>query len=135
MSLEESEPDNATDLEQQSRGPKLRKIKKLSWERTELKNIKQKLDEPYLAGLSSKQHRTSAHVSRSEEVSPSPSPANGPRWAVRSQCTVYETQKQRIEDCYYVVNVLFLFLAFSKSLHIFLILYSSSNLYSFFNFG
>ena len=83
MSLEESEPDNATDLEQQSRGPKLRKIKKLSWERTELKNIKQKLDESYLAGLSAKQRSTNAHMSRSEEVSPCP--ANGPGWTVRSQ--------------------------------------------------
>ena len=118
-----------------TRGPKPRKIYNLSWERTELKNMKQKLDESYLAGLSAKQCRTSAHVSRSEEVSPRPCPANGPHWAVRSQWTVYATQKQRIEDWYYVVNVLFLFWAFSKSLHIFLILYSSSTLYSFFNFG
>ncbi|XP_073254674.1 uncharacterized protein [Porites lutea] len=83
MSSEESDPGDTT--EERSRGPKARKIKKLSWERSKLKNIKEILDECYLSGLNAKQRRTSARVSRCEEVSPRPCPVDGPRWAVRSQ--------------------------------------------------
>ncbi|CAH3154411.1 unnamed protein product, partial [Porites lobata] len=83
MSSEESDPGDTT--EERSRGPKPRKIKKLSWERSKLKNIKEILDECYLSGLNAKQRRTSARVSRCEEVSPRPCPVDGPRWAVRSQ--------------------------------------------------
>ena len=83
MSSEESDPGDTT--EERSRGPKPRKIKKLSWERSKLKNIKEILDECYLSGLNAKQRRTSAGVSRYEEVSPRPCPVDGPRWAVCSQ--------------------------------------------------
>ena len=82
MSSEESDPGDTT--EERSRGPKPRKIKKLSWERSKLKNIKEILDECYLSGLNAKQRRTSAHVSRYDEVSPRPCPVDGPRWAVCS---------------------------------------------------
>ena len=81
ISSEESCEDDA---EEPRSGPRPRKIRKLSWERSKLKNIKAKLDEAYLAGLTEKQRRTSARVIRSEEESPRPHPANGPRWAVRS---------------------------------------------------
>ena len=83
MSSEESDPGDTT--EERSRGPKPRKIKKLSWERSKLKNIKEILDECYLSALNAKQHRTSVHGSRCEEVSALPCPVDGPRWAVCSQ--------------------------------------------------
>ena len=63
-------------------GPRPRKIRKLSWERSKLSNIKAKLDEANLAGLTEKQRRTSACVRRTEEESSRPHPANGPCWAV-----------------------------------------------------
>ena len=88
MSSEESDPGDTT--EERSRGPKPRKIKKLSWERSKLKNIKEILDECYLSGLNAKQRRTSAHVSRYDKVSPRPCPVDGPRWAVCSQYRVSE---------------------------------------------
>lgn len=79
MSSEESE-----DEAEKSKGPKPRKIRKLAWEGSKLKNIKAKLDEAYLQGLSEKQRRTSARISRScEAISERPRPANGPRWAFR----------------------------------------------------
>ena len=79
MSSEESE-DEAVE----GKGPKPRKIRKLAWERSKLKNIKAKLDEAYLEGLNEKQRRTSARISRSgEAISARPRPANGPRWAIR----------------------------------------------------
>lgn len=53
MSSEESE-DEAVE----GKGPKPRKIRKLAWERSKLKNIKAKLDEAYLEGLNEKQRRT-----------------------------------------------------------------------------
>ena len=81
MPLEESEDEVPRD----SRGPKPRKVKKLAWEQSKLKNIKAKLDEAYLEGLSEKQRRISARVSRTgEEASTRPRPANGPCWAVRN---------------------------------------------------
>ena len=85
MSSEECDPGDTT--EERSRGPKPRKIRKLSWERNKLKNIKEILDECYLSGLNTKQRGTSARVSRYmyEEVSPRPCPVGGPSWAVRSQ--------------------------------------------------
>ena len=82
MSSEESCEDNT--VEPRS-GPKPRKIRKISWEKSKLRNIKAKLDEAYLAGLTEKQRRTSARVSRTEEESERPHPTNGPRWAVRSE--------------------------------------------------
>lgn len=81
MSSEESCEDDAVEPR---RGPRPRKIRKLSWERSKLRNIKVKLDEAYLAGLNEKQRRTSARVNRTEEESPRPHPTKGPRWAVRS---------------------------------------------------
>lgn len=83
MSSEESDPGDTT--EERSRGPKPRKIRKLSWERSKLKNIKEILDECYSSGLNAKQRRTSARVSRCEEVSPRPCPVGGPSWAVRTR--------------------------------------------------
>jgi len=58
-------------------GPRPRKIRKLSWEKSKLRNIKTKLDEAYLAGLTEKQRRTSARVSWTEEESSRPHPPNG----------------------------------------------------------
>ena len=81
MSSEESYEDEA--VEPRS-GLEPRKIRKLSWEKSKLKNIKVKVDEVYLAGLTEKQRRTSARVNRTEDVSPRLHPTNGPRWAVRS---------------------------------------------------
>ena len=78
MSSEESENEAV-----ECKGPKPRKIRKLAWERSKLKNIKAKLDEAYLEGLNEKQRRTSARISRSGEISARPRPANGPRWAIR----------------------------------------------------
>ncbi|KAK2562462.1 hypothetical protein P5673_014121, partial [Acropora cervicornis] len=68
MSSEESDPGDTT--EERSRGPKPRKIRKLSWERSKLKNIKEILDECYFSGLNAKQ-------------SPRPCPVGGPNWAIR----------------------------------------------------
>lgn len=65
-------------------GPAPRKVRKLSWERSKLRNIKVKLDEAYFAALTEKQRRTSALVNRTENKSSPLHPTNGPRWAVRS---------------------------------------------------
>ena len=81
MSSEESCEDEAVEPRN---GPKPQKIRKLSWEKSKLRNIKAKLDEAYLAGLTEKQRRTSARVNRTEDESPRPHPTNGPRWVVRS---------------------------------------------------
>ncbi|XP_022809240.1 uncharacterized protein LOC111346200 [Stylophora pistillata] len=48
-------------------GPTPRKVRKLSWERSKLRNIKVKLDEAYFAALTEKQRRTSARVNRTED--------------------------------------------------------------------
>ncbi|XP_068739909.1 uncharacterized protein [Montipora capricornis] len=50
MSSEDSEGETTT-----TNGPKPRKIKKLPWERSKLRNIKAKLDEEHLKGLSERQ--------------------------------------------------------------------------------
>ncbi|XP_015751775.1 PREDICTED: uncharacterized protein LOC107331678 [Acropora digitifera] len=81
ISSEESCED---DVVEPRSGPRPRKIRKLSWEKSKLRNIKAKLDEAYLAGLAEKQRRTTARVNRTDEESPRPHPTNGPRWAVRS---------------------------------------------------
>ena len=81
MSSEESEGE----LEATANGPKPRKIKKLPWERSKLRNIKARLDEDHLKGLSERQRRTTARVSRSDEASTRPCPNDGPRWAVSSE--------------------------------------------------
>ncbi|KAL9955678.1 hypothetical protein ACROYT_G037032 [Oculina patagonica] len=81
MSSEESEIDDPDSTS----GPKPRKTRKLTWERTKLRNIKSKLDEAHLNGLSSeKQRRTSALVTRTETASVRPCPTNAPSWAVRT---------------------------------------------------
>jgi len=82
MSSEESCEEDA--VERRS-GPKPRKIRRLSWEKSKLRNIKAKLDEAHFAGLSERQRRTSARVTRSEEESARPHPSKGPRWAVRNE--------------------------------------------------
>ncbi|KAL9960264.1 hypothetical protein ACROYT_G033702 [Oculina patagonica] len=80
MSSEESEIDDPDSTS----GPKPRKTRKLTWERTKLRNIKSKLDEAHLNGLSSeKQCRTSARVTRTETASVRPCRTNAPSWAVR----------------------------------------------------
>ena len=81
MSSEESYEDE--EVEPRS-GPEPQKIRKLSWKKSKLRNIKVKLDEAYLAGLTEKQRRTSARVNWTEDESPRPHPTNGPRWAARS---------------------------------------------------
>ena len=81
MSSEESCEDEAVEPR---RGPKPQKIRKPSWKKKKLRNIKVKLNEAYLAGLTEKQRRTSARVSQTEDESPRPHPTNGPRWAVHS---------------------------------------------------
>lgn len=58
MSSEESDNDDPAS----SRGPKPRKVRKLVWEKSKLKNLKAKLDEAYLEGLSEKQRRASARL-------------------------------------------------------------------------
>ncbi|KAK2547558.1 hypothetical protein P5673_032427 [Acropora cervicornis] len=68
MSSEESDI-GATENES-SRGPKPRKIRKLGWERTKLRNLKARIDESHNESLSDKQRRTSAQLTRT-------------RWAVR----------------------------------------------------
>ncbi|KAK2553555.1 hypothetical protein P5673_025043 [Acropora cervicornis] len=65
------------------KGPKPRKIRKLGWERTKLRNLKAQIDESHNESLSDKQRRTSAHVTRTGDLSIRPSPVNRPRWAVR----------------------------------------------------
>ncbi|KAL9974315.1 hypothetical protein ACROYT_G011336 [Oculina patagonica] len=80
MSSEESEIDDPDSTS----GPKPRKTRKLTWERTKLRNIKSKLDEAHLNGLSEKQRRTSARVTRTETASVRPCPTNAPSWAVRT---------------------------------------------------
>ena len=81
ISEEESCEDDAAEPRS---GPRPRKIRKLSWEKSKLRNIKTKLDEAYLAGLTEKLRRTSARVSRTEEESSRPHPPNGPRCAVHN---------------------------------------------------
>ena len=79
MSSEESEGETTT-----TNGPKARKIKKIQWERSKLRNIKAKLDEDHLKSLSEKQRRISALVRRGDEVSTRPRPNGGPSWAIRT---------------------------------------------------
>ena len=81
MSSEESDNDDPAP----SSGPTPRKVRKLMWEKSKLRNLKAKLEEAYLEGLSEKQRRTSARLSRTEEPSVRPCPTNGPRWAIRSE--------------------------------------------------
>ena len=79
MSSEDSEGETKT-----TNGPKPRKIKKLPWERSKLRNIKAKLDEEHLKGLSEGKRRTTALVMRGDEVSTRPYPNGGPNWAIRT---------------------------------------------------
>ncbi|KAL9964142.1 hypothetical protein ACROYT_G027730 [Oculina patagonica] len=51
---------------------------------TKHRSIKSKLDEAHLNGLSEKQRRTSARVTRTETASVRPCPTNAPSWAVRT---------------------------------------------------
>ena len=76
MSSEES--DSGATENESSRGPKPRKIRKLGWERTKLRNLKARIDESHNESLSDKQRRT-----RTGDLSSRPSPVNGPHWADR----------------------------------------------------
>ena len=82
MSSEESDTSGATENES-SRGPKPRKIRKLGWERTKLRNLKARIDESHNESLSDKQRCTSAQFTRTGDLSSRSSAVNGPRWAVR----------------------------------------------------
>ena len=85
LSSEESDNDDPAP----SSGPKPRKVRKLVWEKSKLKNLKANLDEVYLEGLSEIQRRTTAHLSRTEESSVRPCPTNGPRYKIRRfECQV-----------------------------------------------
>lgn len=53
-------------------GPTPREVRRLSWERRKLRNIKVILDEAYFATLNEKQRRTSARVNRTEDESSRP---------------------------------------------------------------
>ena len=79
MPSEESDQD----MDMTAKGPRPRKVKKLAWERSELRNIKVRLDEEYFKGLSGRQRRTSSRIIRTDQRSTCPCPLNGPRWAVR----------------------------------------------------
>ena len=81
MSSEESD-DNFDGTPPNSRGIK-RKVRKLPWERTKLKNIKATLDRAYESSMTPAQQRASGSVRRSEEFSERLPPAQSPRWAVR----------------------------------------------------
>ena len=81
MSSEES--DSGATENESSRDPKPRKIRKLGWERTKLRNLKARIDESHNESLSDKQRRTSAQFTRTGDLSSRPSPVNGPRRAVR----------------------------------------------------
>ena len=63
MSSEES--DSGGTENESSRGPKPRKIRKLGWERTKLRNLKARIDESHNESLSDKQRRTSAQFTKS----------------------------------------------------------------------
>ena len=65
MSSEESDNDDPAP----SSGSKPRKVCKLVWEKSKLKNLKAKLDKAYLEGLRERQRLTTAHLSRTEEPS------------------------------------------------------------------
>ena len=80
MSSEDSEVETTT-----ANGPKPRKIKKPSWERSKFRNIKAKLNEDHLKGLSERQQRTTARVRRGDKVSTRPCPNGGPSCAIRSE--------------------------------------------------
>lgn len=64
MLLEESDNDDFVLF----RGLKLRKVCKLVWEKSKLKNLKVKLDEVYLDGFSEKQCCVSVCLIRIEEL-------------------------------------------------------------------
>ncbi|XP_068736153.1 uncharacterized protein [Montipora capricornis] len=78
-----SSEDSEDDMDATANGPKPRKVKRLPWERSKLKNIKVRLDEEYFKGLSERQRRTSARIIRTDALSTRPCPTDGPRWAVR----------------------------------------------------
>lgn len=77
ISSEESDGDsNAT-------GPRPRKVIKLAFERTKLKNMKRALDEHRHKMLTDRQKRTTAAVRESTELSERRPPGDSPKWAVR----------------------------------------------------
>ena len=80
MSSEESDDNEGTPPN--SRGSR-RKIKRLPWERTKLRNIKAALDRAYEFSLTPAQKRQSGSVRRTEEFSERLPPVQSPRWAVR----------------------------------------------------
>ena len=73
--------------------PRPRKIKKLTWQHTKLRNLKAVLDEHYRSKLTPRQQRVAATVRQSNEVSPRPPPKGSPRWAVRQQATDEDTEQ------------------------------------------
>ena len=77
MSSEESD-----DAWSEGVGPRPRKIKKLPWERSKLRNIKAVLDRHYTSSVSDRQKRTQGAVSRDGEQSTRAAPKESPSWAV-----------------------------------------------------
>ena len=68
LSTSPEESDSGATENDSSRGPKPRKIRKLGWERTKLRNLKAWIDESHNESLSDKQRRTSAHVTRTGDL-------------------------------------------------------------------
>ncbi|PFX11739.1 hypothetical protein AWC38_SpisGene24426 [Stylophora pistillata] len=69
MSSEESCEEEAVDPR---RGPTPRKVRRLSWERRKLRNIKVILDEAYFATLNEKQRVNRTEDESSRPITPSP---------------------------------------------------------------
>lgn len=77
-----SSGDSEDDIDGTVNGPMPRKARRFPWERSKLKNIKGRLDEEYLKGLSERKRRTSARIIRTDALSTRPCPTDGPCWAV-----------------------------------------------------
>lgn len=78
MSSEES------DGEHYQPGPRPRRVIRLPWERTKLRNMKVIVDDGYAQGLTSRQKRTLAPIKVSNNQSSRLMPSNSPKWAARA---------------------------------------------------
>ena len=78
MSSEESDMES-----ENTSGPQPRKVKKLQWQRTKLRNIKSVLDRHHDSMLIPKQRRTTAPIRVSNDFSNRDRPRRSPKWAVR----------------------------------------------------
>ena len=64
-------------------GPQPRKVKKLQWQRTKLRNIKSVLDRHHDSMRTPKKRRTTAPIRVSNDFSNRDRPRRSPKWAVR----------------------------------------------------